>query len=256
MRGRNQFAALLGALALYVALPAPAGGITTPQYWVHMAPQKQAAILVWQATGQWTSEWISVGDGGAQWIDPNTGKMNSVEHWTQRGGFLMIDYFANGFDFEAKTTPGYQRIPANCVKAVLQDVPSGQMIDLPCDGHGHYYVPWLLPRDPWRIFVWGNVGYPFFWAAEFTPALSVTNPCYYAGPQVRDAVVQREVWWDRLNGWAEGSGGPAFDATGKPIMPLITYGIEATVGLGEGVMLRRDVATGQSMCLYSRWTWG
>lgn len=250
MTARNQIVGALAGVALYVGT---CQAVTTPEYWVHMTPGvKQGALFVNQANpASWFSEWVSVGDGGAMWLNPATGKTTGVEHWVARNGFLLIDYFADSFS----TNPRQQRIPANCTKALLQDVPSGAMTELQCDGHGHYYSPWLLPRDAWRLFIWGDVGYKFFWAAEFTPS-TATNPCYYAGAQTSDVIVQQEVWWDAVNGWVEGSGGPAYDLLGNPLMPTITYGSESTVMRGEGVVLHQDLTTGLAMCLYSRWLWG
>src|SRR5690348_10027190 len=177
-------------------------GVTSPQYWVHIAPQKQAALFVGQTTGSWFSEWVSDGTGAAMWRNPSTGVPTGVEHWTLRDGWLVITGFSDDF--------GLPQWPADCVRAELQDVQTGATAPLTCRG-GHQYVPFLIPRDPWRIRIWGVIAnsLKFYWEAEFTPG-TMTDSCYYSGPITRDVIVQREVWWDsggggaKHDGWAEG----------------------------------------------------
>jgi hypothetical protein len=245
------------ALALLLAIGCAASAAraeTSPQFWVHMAPQKQAALFVGQTTGAWFSEWVSDGTGAAMWRNPTSGVATGVEHWTLRDGWLVLTGYSNDF--------GAVQWPADCVRAEIEDVQTGATAPLTCRG-GQQYVPFLIPRDPWRIRIWGVIANSsrFYWEAEFTPGQSVTDSCYYSGPITRDAIVQREVWWDstgggpKHDGWAEGTGTAPFDASGKPVVPTVTYGVETTVAKGEGVLTHKDLATGLAMCLYSRWDW-
>lgn len=234
----------------------PAFAVTAPQFWVHTAPQKQASILAWQGTSQWVTEWISDGTGSALWRDPNNPEDRSkwnVEHWALRDGWLMIDWFSNDF-------VGAPRFNADCVKAEIQDVQTGITAPLTCRG-GHYYVPFLMPRDPWRVRMWLLIAGSLhaYWEAQFSPQANASGACM---TEPQDVIVQREVWWDsggggpKHDGWAEGSGTAAFDAKWNPITPAVTYGVEAVVAKGQGVIRRTDFIDGRTMCLYAHWSWG
>ena len=206
-----------------------------------MAPQRNAGLLVWQDTKQWVSEWISDGSASATWRDPNTGTPGSVEHYSLREGAMMLD--------------GFDQWPIACLRADLVDINSGETVSLTCD-KGHPYAPFLIPRDPWRMRIWGVIANSvrFYWEGDFYPD-SATDPCYFSGPITRDVIREQEVWWDSNGGWVRGTGTPVFDAQGKPISPSVTKQSETLVAKGEGVIGLKDLASGRQSCLYSRWQW-
>lgn len=218
-----------------------ASAATLPEYYVHLQGKPIAGMLVWQDTREWLSMWVAYPNGDMAWRDPRSPGPGSVEHQVIRDGFFVL----NGFD----------QWPADCVRAELEDINSGVVTTLPCT-KGHFYSPLLIPRDPWRMRIWGVIpGKKFYWEADFYPSEQMTNPCWIEGPKTAEVIRQKEVWYDTGGGWVRGSGTNPWDAAGKPIRPTVNKQWEVTVAKGYGIWTMKDLATGKSMCAYSIWNW-
>jgi hypothetical protein len=219
-------------------------GATWQDYSPAVGPEHKAGMLVWQDTKQYTSMWIGLGNGDTIWRDPNTTAPGTVEHWRLSDGFWKIMAF--------------DTFSADCIKAELEDLNSGLTVSLPCT-KGHFYVPFLLPKDPFRIRNWGIIAgtEKFYWEAKFFPGEQATNPCWYQGSRTVEVMRQQEAWWDQNGGWVNNvQGTPAFDANGTPVRPVVAMAREATLAKGFGVWTLRDLLpNSRTICLYSVWDW-
>lgn len=211
-----------------------------------IGPSKQAGMIVWENTKQWVSEWIGLGDGSVWWREPNTGQSNGIEHWTVLNGWYMIKSFED---------PGVGVWSADCIKAVLTDINTGQKASLPCT-KGHFYTPFLIPSDPYRMQIWGLIAGTnrFYWDASFYPNEKATNNCWVGGPTTLPVIREQENWWDD-SGWMDKLKHPIPFNGMTPIEVSVPMAREATLAKGYGVWTLVDLVTKDRMCLYSTWTW-
>lgn len=217
-------------------------GATLGDYYAHVVPGQRAGMLVWQDTLEWTSEWISHPNGDVQWLDPHE-PPGSFEQMTVRDGYLVL----LGFE---------HRYSADCTLAEIEDINSAVRYPITCRG-GHYYSPMLLPRDPWRMRMWGTIagGRRFYWQSDFYPGEQAFNACWFEGAQSREVVRQLDSWWSEPEGWVRATGGPPFDAAGRPVRPAVSSTYEITLAKGVGPWTIRDKSVGRDRCAYSMWSW-
>jgi hypothetical protein len=216
---------------------------TSPEYYIHFQPKQIAGMLVHENSRQWASLWVAHKEGFVEWLDPNTGSGSGREYGVIRDGWFVLTAF--------------DQWSADCVRAELEDINSGVVTTIQCS-KGHYYIPLLVPRDPFRVRVWGVIaGGPkkFYWEADFFPNEQKFNPCWYEGPKTAQVIRQQEVWFDTAGGWVRGTGTAPFDAAGKPIRPQVIKQWEVTVARGYGVWTMQDLNTGDKYCAYSTWEW-
>ncbi len=216
---------------------------TLPEYFIHVLPGQRAGMLVWLDTRQWTSQWITHSNGDVQWRDPNTSLPGSFEHMFVRDGYLLIQ--------------GFDQWDASCTMAEIEDLNSGVRYPLTCRG-GHYYSPMLVPRDPWRMRVWGLIAgtRKFYWESDFFTAETAFNACWYEGAQTRDVIRQLDSWWTKDEGWVRSTADrEPFDLAGNPVRPTVKKLWEITLAKGVGPWTITDKASGRKMCAYSRWDW-
>ena len=228
------------ALALLLFWSVGASAVTLPEFYIHLQGKRQAGMLVWQDTRQWVSEWVGYANGDVEWLDPNTGQRGSVEHQIFRDGFFVIT--------------GFDQWPADCTKAEIEDINTGTVYPLTCS-KGHFYSPLIVPKDPWRIRVWGLIAgnRKFYWQSDFFPGETVTNPCWFQGPITREVIRQKDSWWDEVQGWVRATGSLPFEGN-KPVRPTVQSLWEVTVAKGLGVFTTKG-ADGRVACLYSVWSW-
>ena len=228
-------------LLLLLAFCGSARAAVLTDYFIHVLPGQRAGMLVWEDTRERTSQWVAYPNGDVAWGDPNKWQP-SLEHMRVLDGYLTIS--------------GFDQWSADCIQAEIEDIQSGIRYPVTCRG-GHYYSPMLVPRDPWRIRVWGLIAgtRKFYWEADFWQTQAAFNPCWYEGAQSRDAITQQEVWWDEIGGWQRGTGDRAFDAQGKPVRPTVTKLWEITLARGAGPWTILDKSSGRRICAYSMWNW-
>lgn len=229
------------AALLLLAMVSQAWGATLPEYFVHVLPGQRAGMLVWQDTRQQTSQWVSYPNGDVAWGDPNKWQP-SLEHMRVLDGYLTI--------------AGFDQWTADCIQAEIEDINSGVRYPLTCRG-GHYYSPMLIPRDPWRVRVWGLIAgtRKFYWEADFFATETAFNACWYEGAQTKDVIRQDDSWWDDQAGWVRATGSNPYDAVGKPVRPTVTKLWEVTLARGVGPWTILDKASGRRMCAVSTWAW-
>jgi hypothetical protein len=214
---------------------------TLPEYFIHVLPQQRAGMLVWQDTRQYTSQWVTYLNGDVAWGDPNKWQP-SYEHMFVRDGWLLIQ--------------GFDKYEASCTQAEVEDINSGIRYPLTCRG-GHYYSPMLVPRDPWRMRVWGLIAgtRKFYWESDFFTAETAFNPCWFEGAQTKDVIRQLDSWWDEPAGWVRATGTSPYDSAGRPVRPTVTKLWEVTLAKGVGPWTILDKASGRRVCAYSSWPW-
>jgi len=236
---------LLRIVLLLVALVQSAHAAIATDFYVHLQAKRQAALIVWQdISGRpGLAVWVADGTGAVQWRNPDGSiSQAGTEHMAIRNGWIMLDRFGPW--------------SADCIKAELVDIQTGTVMEFPCKpGGGHPYVPMILPRDPFRVRVWGLIDgkQAFYWETDFAHVGQVRNECWYEGPQSRESIQQSEAWFAAHGGWLIGSGGAPFDAQGKPQAANAVHGCTVTVAKGAGVW---TYAVGKDRaCLYSLWNW-
>ena len=220
---------------------------TAPDYFIHFQPRQIAGMLVTDDQfRQWSSMWVAHKEGFVEWLNPDGTRGSGREYEQIRSGYLTITAF--------------DQWSADCTKALIEDINSGARTEMPCvKGGGHYYVPWLVTKDPVRVRVWGVIaGGPrkFYWEADFFPNEKKLNNCWYQGPTTADVIRQQEVWYDDGLGYVRGTGTPAFDSQNRPIIPQVVKQWEATLAKGYGVWTLQDLKPGGAKyCEYSTWEW-
>lgn len=228
-------------LALLLALTTQAEGATLFDYFPHVGDKKLAAMLLRSDTRERMSMWVSDGKHSVEWYDPNTGKYQGSERFSVRDGWIILEAF--------------DAIPANCIRAEIEDIGTGVIIPLPCS-KGHYYAPVILPKDPWRIRNWislPGVGRAY-WEADFYPGETAVNPC---SGESRAVLRQVEVWRSEYNyvtEWVRGTGTEPWDDRGNPVRPTVTKQWQVTLAPGIGVWTGQGPEWG--LCLFSTWQWG
>jgi hypothetical protein len=209
-------------------------------YMPHASGQHLAGMLVRQDSRQWASMWVAYDNGMLEWRDPNTGHGN-FEFMSVRNGWIYLDRL--------------DQWAITCQRAELEDINSGTTVDVTCD-KGHPYVPLLLPRDPFRVRVWGKVGgQPFYWQSDFYPGERMQNDCWYQGSQTLEVTRQKDSWWSMSSGWVRATGTLPYDAAGRPQRPAVDNKYEVTLAKGIGVWTINDMTSGQKFCAYSTWRW-
>lgn len=233
---------VLLALALW-CVAASGWSAPTSDYFIHFMHRQQAGMIVWQDTRQWTSLWITHLNGDVQWRDPNTSDPGSFEQMFQRDGYWILGGFEHKWS-------------ADCTRAEIEDINTGAIAQLDCS-KGHPYAPFLLPRDPWRMRVWGLIAGSrrFYWESDFYPSQQVFNGCWYQGGQTREAIVQDDSWWTKEDGWTRATGTEPYDFAGNPVRPTVNKTYRVTVAKGAGVWTIHENGARSDRCAYSVWDW-
>jgi hypothetical protein len=163
-------------------------------------------------------------------------------------GFCYIVGYGN-------PTAGLQ-YPAESIGTDYVDLETGYNAPLP-PGRA-WYAPLIIPRNGFMIRQWGiTLGTRWFWESRFQPGVSVTNPCWNAGPTTKtECIVQTEAWyWQDSRGWAIGSGGNPFAPDNTPRNPNAVMGYDSSFAPGIGLWTHKTInPDANQIYLYSRQT--
>jgi len=223
----------------------------TLSYFVDVTGPRYGAMLAWNDGSGNLSELITFGTGDIEWANPTSPNINpSVENWGVSGEYIVV----KGYSLAAGTPPTY---PAPATKAQIIDIASGTIVPIPVDGKTQPYMPLILPKDPFRMQVWGIVSgvRKYFWQSDFTPGVTAVNPVYGSV----EAIQQNDAWWDASGGFFRCTGKQSpYDASGNPQDPGITSLWMETIALGYGPCFTGtdlDPAVNKSFHISARWNW-
>lgn len=221
---------------------------STLSYFIDVTGPRYGAMIAWNSGVQLT-ELVTFGNGDLEWINPQTPSVNSgVENWGVSGEYICVKGYSS-------SSTGDAQWPAPATKAQIIDISSSLTVQIPLDGVTQPYIPLILPKDPFRMQVWGVIAKQrkYFWQSDFTPSITASNPVHGVLP----AIQQYDYWWDETNGWVRSSGKQLpYDASGNPQDPEATSTWMNTIALGFGKCFTgTDVAMNQSFYLSQKWNW-
>lgn len=232
--------------------------------WANVPSSPTASEIFWTRDGQP----LATGDGQgvnptANWI--SQGISFQGEEFSLRsncaGGWPFIWQHAfTQYDVDPTTKAVTKyRYPFSVTKVLLEF--QGNSLDITgggsCGTAGLPYAIQLIPSIPYVLKVWAQYssGANIYWQVEYSPATVVANACWTGtGASSRQAITQREAWWDSNNNWGIGSGELGTNAL--PTGQAVTYGRSNTFAKGAGWAWTGSSTNPSWMpCLQSTWSW-
>jgi len=221
---------------------------STLDYYIGVKGPRYGAMISWDSGNSDLSELVTFGNGDQEWVNPQTPSITSgVENWGISGEYICVKGYS-------PTSTGSPEWPAPATKAQIVDIGSGTIVPVPIDGVTQPYIPIIMPKDPFKMQVWGTISgqRKYFWQSIFTPTTAV-NPVYGTAP----AIQQWDSWWDELNGYVRCTGTQLpYDASGNPQDPGMTSLWLETIALWYGPMFTGiDMSSNQSFHMRAKWPW-